>query len=890
MNPTHYIQNTMETLSIADPELAEKVSHKLMEKGDLISNQAIELLVSETLWGLSLEYSFGQAIAGGFADLIGETSSDRLQTYTVLVREAGRYGPTVGRMIATYLVPVLKLGNNRLLEGFIHVSTLMRAKGSYTLREPLEGLGLLLINGDVESAAVFLELLMETFSKELTYSRCQYFASVLPKMVLGFDPSRRIWQTEQLRRIIREDQRLADPFLNGLENGLNLLSQDALENFIDHGLKKYRRDRRAGIKFFALESRTGLNTCQELQVTVPLFQVRRQLDRYLQARTGIALTVRTLSSLPKSFTETLPKSPAVCSDGTFIYLPDEIRDFPTKDENVKLYKNLIRLEAAFYEFGSFDFKNDNFFAQFSVKALAVDLFTIFELARIRVLLLQHYPGLVRRSYPLLRNEALRLLHEKPMTESVFWLYASLALDLPITEAVIRSANDRDIFQAIAELFIDEMDDKASVEYSAELVWKTFPLVKEMAAPLSDDPTTTTGNEYRPLLTAFNWRPWPHLYFSAHPQYDRLAQKLMIELASRGLSVSKSELKKMLLERNGFINSEDIVDIADQNEFGDLDIEEILESSLPQSQDPYRSKAPIGRVFWYKEWDSKLADYLHDHVRVSERTVPIAKNNFYQQVLSRHYPLIRRMRRGFELLKPEALSILRQWVEGDEFDYRALLDFALDKKAGLMPSDRIYIKRVKNQRDVAVLLLVDLSHSTSSLTLESQASVLDVEKEAIVIFSEALEVVGDTFAIAGFSGTGRLGVDYCWLKNFDETANDTVRYRIDALAPQRNTRMGAAIRHAASQLEKLPAKVRLLIILGDGFPNDVDYKKRYAIADTRQALLEAQSKNVYVHAITVNIADDPQLDELYGTIRHSVITDVRELPDRLPWIYGALTNG
>ncbi|MGD8713507.1 MAG: VWA domain-containing protein [Desulfobacterales bacterium] len=890
MNSTIYTQNSMETLSIADPELAERVSHILMQKGDLITKQAIELLVNETLWGLSVEYSFGQAIAGGYADLIGETSSDRLKTYAVLVREAGGHGPTVGRMIATYLVPVLKLGNNHLLDGFIHVSKLMRAKGSYTLKEPLKGLGSLLINGDVESAAKFLELLMETFSKELTYSRCQYFASVLPKMVLDFDPSRRIWQTEQMRRIIREDQHLADSFLNGMEKGLNLLSQDALENFIDRGLKKYRRNRRAGIMFFALESRTGMNTCQELQVTVPLCQVRRQLDRYLQARIGNALTARALSSLPKSFTETLPHSSAVCSDGTFIYLPDEIRNFPTKYENVKLYKILARLEAAFYEFGSFDFNHENFFTQFPNEALAVDLFTIFELARIRILLLQHYPGLVRRCYPLLRSEALRLLHEKSMEESVFWLYAFLALDLPITKAVKPNANGIEMFQAVAELFIDEMDDKPSVDFSAELVLKTFPIVSEMAASLSDDLTAATGNGYRPLIPAFNWRPWPHLYFSAHPQYDRLAQKLMIELATRGLSVSKSELKKRLVERSGFINSEDIVDLADQNEFGDLDIEKILESWLPKSQDPYRSRAPIGPVFWYKEWDNKVADYLHDHVRVSERTLPTAKNNFYQQVLSRHYPLIRRMRSGFELLKPEALSILRQWVEGDEFDYRALLDFALDKKAGLMPSDRIYIKRVKNQRDVAVLLLVDLSHSTSNLTLESQASVLDVEKEAIVIFSEALEVVGDTFAIAGFSGTGRLGVDYCWLKNFDEITNDTVRYRIDALAPQRNTRMGAAIRHAATQLEKQPAKVRLLIILGDGFPNDVDYKKRYAIADTQQALLEAQSKNVYVHAITVNIAADPQLDELYGTIRHSVITDVRELPDRLPWIYGALTKG
>jgi len=889
MNANNCQENTVETLAVADPELAERVSHKLMKKGGAVSQQAIELLVRETLWGLSLEFSFGQAIAGGYADLIGETNSECLQTYAELVREAGRHGPTVGRMIATYLVTVLKLGNNHLLGRFIQATTLMRAKGSYTLKEPLEGLDSLLKKGEVESAAVFLGLLMDTFSHELTYSRCQYFASVLPKKFLGFDPSRRIWQTQQLRRIIREDQRLADPFLDGMEKGLKFLSQDALENFIDRGLKKYHRNRRAGIRFFALESGTGLTTCQELQVTVPLFQVRQQLNRYLLARTGIGLTVRTLSSLPKSLTETLPKSSVVCSDGTFIYLPDEIGDFRTKDDNVMMYKNLIRLEAAFYEFESFDFNHDNFFAQFPDEDLAVDLYTIFELARIRILLLHHYPGLVRRSYPLLRDEALRLRHENTMTETVFWLYAFLALDLPITDAVKRSANVQDTFQAVVQLFIGEMTGSPTVDFSTELVLKTFPLVNQTAESLADDHTPATGSGYRPLIPAFNWRPWPHLYFSAHPEYDRLAQKLMIELANRGISVSKSDLKRRLLERNGFISSEDIVDIAGQNEIGHLDIEKILESSLSQGRDHYRSGTAADRVFWYREWDNKLADYLHDHVRLSERTVPVATNDFYRQTLSRHYPLIRRMRRGFELLKPEALSILRQWVEGDEFDYRALLDFALDKKAGLMPSDRIYIKRMKNQRDVAVLLLVDLSHSTSSLTSESQASVLDVEKEAIVIFSEALEVVGDTFAIAGFSGTGRLGVDYYWLKYFDETTNETVRYRIDALAPQRNTRMGAAIRHASRQLEKLPAKVRLLIILGDGFPNDVDYKRRYAIADTRQALLEVQSKNIYVHAITVNIAADPQLDELYGNIHHSVIADARELPDRLPWIYGALTK-
>ena len=229
------------------------------------------------------------------------------------------------------------------------------------------------------------------------------------------------------------------------------------------------------------------------------------------------------------------------------------------------------------------------------------------------------------------------------------------------------------------------------------------------------------------------------------------------------------------------------------------------------------------------------------------------------------------------------------MEGDEFDYRALLDFALDKKAGLMPSERLYIKRIKQQRDVAVLLLMDLSHSTTSLAVGSQASVIEVEKEAIVVLSEALKVVGDTFAIAGFSGTGRLGVDYFWLKKFDDPLNDQVSYRIDAAAAQRNTRMGAAIRHAASQLEKAASKVRLLIILSDGFPNDVDYKQEYALADTRQALFEVRAKNMCVYGITVNIAADPRLDDLYGNFHHIVISDVQELPNRLPRIYGTLTR-
>jgi nitric oxide reductase activation protein len=189
----------------------------------------------------------------------------------------------------------------------------------------------------------------------------------------------------------------------------------------------------------------------------------------------------------------------------------------------------------------------------------------------------------------------------------------------------------------------------------------------------------------------------------------------------------------------------------------------------------------------------------------------------------------------------------------------------------------------------VLLLVDLSRSTGNLVRGSRQTVVAVEKEAIVLFCEALSVVGDRFALAGFSGNGRLGVDYFHIKDFDQAPDEALRQRIAAIVPQRATRMGAAIRHASALLAAEPARVRLLIVLGDGFPNDVDYKGDYAVADTRQAFGEARAKGIHVHAITVNLPAAARLDDLYGAVHHTLIEEVRELPDRLLRIYGRLTR-
>jgi hypothetical protein len=438
---------------------------------------------------------------------------------------------------------------------------------------------------------------------------------------------------------------------------------------------------------------------------------------------------------------------------------------------------------------------------------------------------------------------------------------------------------------------------SGVEASAQLVQTAYAGIE----------TRLLGGKLAPegILDRF-WTPFgrrlrPELVRRAFAVHDRTARRLRLALARQGIRLFQSDLRKRLQRRDGVVDRADLLELAHRaeaelapqaaptNPRGDLsqvDLETLLASRGPGTATP---QAATGETFRYPEWDARLGEYLVRHTLVRERRLPAASDSLYRRTLARHPGLVARVRHAFELIKPQGLKLLRPWREGDSFDYRAMLNFAVDKKAGLMPSDRLYVKRIKQQRDVAVLLLVDLSRSTANRVQGSRQTVLQVTQTAIVLFCEALQVVGDRFAIAGFSGTGRLGVDYLRIKDFDDVLDRRTEGRIAAMTPLRATRMGAAIRHATRRIAAVPAGVLLLMVLGDGFPNDADYKGPMAIADTRRAVQEARAHRVHTKGITVNIGSDARLDELYGRAHHTVIQDVRDLPDRLFEIYGRLTR-
>ncbi|MDY6791498.1 MAG: VWA domain-containing protein [Thermodesulfobacteriota bacterium] len=903
-------ENPLKLLAIADPDLAEMVSAGLKKKKRSISAGNIKMLVDETLWGLSVEMSLGRAIAEGYIKFMENKNRDKLLQYRDLTRKGGSVGPTFGRLMAIYLVPVLKHGDGRMLNMFLDAVDVMQQKGTHTLKSPLKSLALLLDTGNNQAAAEYLKLLGTTFSQGLTYSQCQHFSYVLPKTVLSFSSSKRPWQIKQLIRLVSEDIRLVDPFLDGMEKCLYLLSKEALDKFVSLGLKKAKQNMTLGIKFLSLTSKLGIDTYEGMQITVPITQVKQQINHYLRARTGLMIPIRPLSMMAKFQSDEGDSKTGACCDGKFIYLPDEISFFKTKEENIKLYKCLARFESGCFEFNTFDFDLERarekyfrinslakrapvqekmsdlqrFFLLFPHKELASDLFTIFEQGRIRTLFARRYPGLVRNFLPVLQEEALCIFNQERCVKPVYLLYLRIALGCSTDEGLYP---DEGYIKKAAERFEKKIREDHTVEVCAHLVSCTYPEIESILKqnPIGDQ----LAEGYLSVKFPFGRKLRPDLFYLANSHMENMAQTVKVMLEAKGYKVYKSEIRNCLDANHGTLSHEDIQDMIGTGEFRGIKIQEIVDSVKPQTVDISLADADTNKTFWYKEWDCNIQDYLNDHVRVVEKLLNGYQDNFYNDVLEQYRCLVQKIKYAFEHLRPEGLKILRQWVEGDEFDYRALLDFVMDKKARIMPSDRLYIKRIKQQRDVAVLLLVDLSRSTANTVYRSKASVLDIEKEAIVLFCEALEVVGDAFAIAGFSGTGRLGVDYFNIKEFDEDMGTSVRQRISAMAPQRSTRMGAAIRHAAGKFDRVSSKVRLMIILSDGFPNDVDYKQEYAIKDTRKAISEVHSKNIYVHSITVNLAQYSKLDDLYGDVKHNIISDIRELPDKLLRIYSGLTR-
>ena len=290
-----------------------------------------------------------------------------------------------------------------------------------------------------------------------------------------------------------------------------------------------------------------------------------------------------------------------------------------------------------------------------------------------------------------------------------------------------------------------------------------------------------------------------------------------------------------------------------------------------------------------EWDYRKNLLLEDHVRLAELTPSIHDPRAAPCALPEHLRrTARRLHRQFAALTP-GRRWLKAQVDGTELDLDAVVRAATDRATGHHPSDQLYLSLEKRERDLACLALADLSLSTDSW-VSSEARVIDVIRDSLLLFGEALLATGDSFALCGFSSVKRSNVRFHRLKDFDQRFDDRARGRIMAIKPGYYTRLGAAIRHATTILDRQRAARRILLILSDGKPNDLDlYDGRYGIEDTRVAVVEARNRGVVPFCVTIDREGASYLPHLFGPAGYAVIRQPDELPARLPMFYAQLTR-
>ena len=454
-------------------------------------------------------------------------------------------------------------------------------------------------------------------------------------------------------------------------------------------------------------------------------------------------------------------------------------------------------------------------------------------------------------------------------------------------------------------------DMASLREEAQpLDARCGPLLDESATV--DDTIAVLRQVYAnpPLLG----RPWPSALepqLAAAAREERMAREksalqdaLAQLLRDQGIAVSEPPAPVTIeIEESGEADGArayrfeaDGVPLAHTDEVTDL-LDSILQDrdDLP---DDYRlpiasprtsggaeddvDEGALSAAFTYDEWDYLRRHYRRNWCAVRETEVAPGDPSFVAATLRKYAGQIGQLKRTFEMMRAEE-RVLKRQPDGDHIDFDALVEAFGDMHAGAELAPLLFTRRHKVERDLAVMFMVDMSGSTKGW-------INDAEREALVMLCEALDVLGDRYAIYGFSGMTRKRCEIYRIKSFEDADSAAVRARIAGIRPQDYTRMGAAIRHLTRVVSRVDARTRMLVTLSDGKPDDYsdNYRGHYGIEDTRQALIEAQRAGVKPFCITIDREARDYLPHMYGAANWTLVSDVKRLPVKVAEIYRSLT--
>jgi len=292
---------------------------------------------------------------------------------------------------------------------------------------------------------------------------------------------------------------------------------------------------------------------------------------------------------------------------------------------------------------------------------------------------------------------------------------------------------------------------------------------------------------------------------------------------------------------------------------------------------------------YHEWDYLSKSYRPDWVSLYETLHPPGNPADIDLLLTKHAALAKQLKQLLDLLKPQHYVRIRYQEDGSELDLDTAIRSLIDYKSGSTPDPRINMSHKHDGRDIAVMLLLDLSESLNQVPAGCETTLLQLSQEAVALLAYAIEHLGDKFAIAGFSSNTRHEVRYQHIKGYTEHWDNDVKARLAAMQAGYSTRMGAALRHAGHYLSHQQAEKKLLLVLTDGEPADIDVSdERLLTEDARKAVQELDQESIYTYCINLDQHADDYVRDIFGK-QYLVIDNVAQLPEKLPKLFMSLTG-
>ncbi len=714
----------------------------------------------------------------------------------------------------------------------------------------------------------------------------EFFFEHLPEALQHTGPDGiRKWAGIGLK-IFDQDKDLGIDYFTHSAALLKDLDVSELEEWALHGITLFEEAPSLGRPYFSLNSESSKEFIEGLIGSVALNEIVSVLRYYALGLSGINFNILSRRMLQVE-EKTNAINPVIA--GRTIYLAPWIRKYGDREDNFRIYKLSIMHEIGHVQFSSHKIERDDvaglmadirsryttimkrtylsglqpegiidiadIIALFPNKALAGTILGVLEDARVEYRIMQHYKGvrsdLERIRYQMLLTRSAPKGDLEEFMESLLWISTG-------HEPFNISKGTEGLLEETRILLKERIfHEGSSVLDSLDTTFRIYTMLDDRMGPLSQ-------KEYE-VLKNIDYRG---VDIGAYRRKDPFSSSSHENIIRNFIPQSEMEPEP--------------------------DKEEPKEEVKRQPAYSTAKNWKILGSYMYNEWDAVISDYKADWCTVNEVEPFGMSSDYYKDASEQYRHEIALIKQVFNRMKPEAFRRMKEQTDGTEIDIDAFIDALIQKKCGINPDDRLYLRWDKHERDVATLFLIDVSYSTHKTIGYEEKSIVDIEKDSLIIMVQALESIGDKYAIYAFSGQTRDDIEYFVIKEFHEELSDNVARRISVLEPVSNTRLGPAIRHSIRKLDKVDARTKIIILLSDGEPFDTSrgesaYKERIAEEDTRIAIREGSDKGIHFFCITVDPDPGKYLDNIFSDAGYTIIDDASSLPESLPILYKKITT-